>query len=80
MMMRVTPRLASSAAATSLLLLAATGTAFAEDAAPTITYKFGGYAKFDAMFSDYSDATPAGNSLMRQFYYAPQIPIGDGTG
>jgi hypothetical protein len=32
------------------------------------------------MFSDYSDATPDGNSLMRQFYYAPQIPIGDGTG
>ena len=44
------------------------------------TYKFGGYAKFDAMFSDYSDATPSGNSLMRQFYYAPQIPIGDGSG
>jgi len=44
------------------------------------TYKFGGYAKFDSMFSDYSDATPDGNSLMRQFYYAPQIPIGDGTG
>jgi hypothetical protein len=32
------------------------------------------------MFSDYSDGTPDGNSLMRQFYYAPQIPIGDGTG
>ena len=32
------------------------------------------------MFSDYSDATPDGNSLMRQFYYAPQIPVGDGTG
>jgi hypothetical protein len=47
--------------------------------ASTTTYKFGGYAKFDAMFSDYSDATPDGNSLMRQFYYAPQIPIGDGT-
>jgi hypothetical protein len=44
------------------------------------TYKFGGYAKFDAMFTDYSDATPGGNSLMRQFYYAPQVPIGDGTG
>ena len=47
--------------------------------ASTTTYKFGGYAKFDAMFSDYSDGTPDGNSLMRQFYYAPQIPIGDGT-
>ena len=55
----------------------------AKPAAPTssaTTYKFGGYAKFDSMFSDYSDATPDGNSLMRQFYYAPQIPIGDGTG
>jgi hypothetical protein len=45
----------------------------------TTTYKFGGYAKFDAMFTDYSDGTPSGNSLMRQFYYAPQIPVGDGT-
>jgi hypothetical protein len=51
-----------------------------EKSGPTTTYKFGGYAKFDAMFSDYSDAAPSGNSLMRQFYYAPQIPIGDGTG
>jgi hypothetical protein len=32
------------------------------------------------MFTDYSDSTPSGNSLMRQFYYAPQVPIGDGTG
>jgi hypothetical protein len=31
------------------------------------------------MFTTYSDATPGGNSLMRQFYYAPQIPVGDGT-
>jgi hypothetical protein len=31
------------------------------------------------MFTDYSDATPSGNSLMRQFYYAPQIPVGDGS-
>jgi hypothetical protein len=31
------------------------------------------------MFTDYSDATPDGNSLMRQFYYAPQIPVGDGS-
>jgi len=77
-MMRITHRLTASAA--SLLLLATSGVAFADDEAPTTTYKFGGYAKFDAMFSDYSDATPGGNSLMRQFYYAPQIPIGDGTG
>jgi hypothetical protein len=55
------------------------GSALAQDG-PTTTYKFGGYAKFDAMFTDYSDATPSGQSLMRQFYYAPQIPVGDGTG
>jgi len=77
-MTRITQRLTASAA--SLLLLATSGIAFADDEAPTTTYKFGGYAKFDAMFSDYSDATPSGNSLMRQFYYAPQIPVGDGTG
>ena len=77
-MTRFTHRLTASVA--SLLLLATSGIAFADDEAPTTTYKFGGYAKFDAMFSDYSDATPDGNSLMRQFYYAPQIPIGDGTG
>jgi len=51
-----------------------------EKPASATTYKFGGYAKFDSMFSDYSDGTPDGNSLMRQFYYAPQIPVGDGTG
>ena len=77
-MIRITHRLTASAA--SLLLLATSGVAFAEDEAPTTTYKFGGYAKFDALFSDYSDGTPDGNALMRQFVYAPQIPIGDGTG
>ena len=35
---------------------------FAQEEGPTTTYKFGGYAKFDAMFTDYSDATPDGNS------------------
>ena len=63
----------------ALALLAVSGTATADNHAGT-TYKFGGYVKFDAMFSDYSDSTPDGNSLMRQFYYAPQIPVGDGTG
>ncbi len=75
MMIRVTPKLYASAAA---LALCVSGSAFAQDA-PTTTYKFGGYAKFDAMFTDYSDGTPDGNSLMRQFYYAPQIPVGDGS-
>jgi hypothetical protein len=32
------------------------------------------------MFTDYSSGnTPDGNSLMRQFYYAPQIPLDDGS-
>jgi len=73
MMIRVTPKLCASAAA---LMLCVSGSAVAQDG-PTTTYKFGGYAKFDAMFSDYSNGTtPDGNSLMRQFYYAPQIPVG----
>jgi len=74
-MIRVTPKLYASAAA---VLLCVSGSALAQDG-PTTTYKFGGYAKFDAMFTDYSDATPSGQSLMRQFYYAPQIPVGDGS-
>jgi hypothetical protein len=60
-------------------MLCVSGSAVAQDDGPTTTYKFGGYAKFDAMFTDYSDGTPSGNSLMRQFYYAPQIPVGDGS-
>jgi len=76
MMIRVTPKLCASAAA---VLLCVSGSAVAQDDGPTTTYKFGGYAKFDAMFTDYSDGTPDGNSLMRQFYYAPQIPVGPGT-
>lgn len=79
MMKRIIPSFTSMAASVSLVLLALSGAALAQDEGPTTTYKFGGYAKFDALFSDYSDATPDGNSLMRQFYYAPQIPIGDGT-
>ncbi len=75
-MIRVTPKLFAPAAA---FLLCASGSAVAQDDGPTTTYKFGGYAKFDAMFTDYSDGTPDGNSLMRQFYYAPQIPVGDGS-
>jgi hypothetical protein len=62
------------------LLLCVSGSAVAQDDGPTTTYKFGGYAKFDAMFTDYSSGnTPDGNSLMRQFYYAPQIPLDDGS-
>jgi hypothetical protein len=76
MMIRVTPKLYASAAA---LMLCVSGSAIAQDG-PTTTYKFGGYVKMDAMFTDYSSGnTPDGNSLMRQFYYAPQIPLDDGS-
>ena len=44
-----------------------------------VTYKFGGYAKFDGMFSDYSDATPLSSAVIRQFYLPSQIPVGDGS-
>ena len=69
--------LKSASALTAATVLATSGTVVADE--PSVTYKFGGYVKFDGMFSDYSDATPGGNSLMRQFYYAPQIPVGDGS-
>ena len=73
-------KLQSTAVGLALTLFASSGIALADDDGATTTYKFGGYAKFDAMFSDYSEGTPDGNSLMRQFYYAPQIPVGDGSG
>ena len=79
-MMRL--KLKSVATGIALVLLSAGGPALAQDSAAstaTTTYKFGGYAKFDAMFSDYSDATPDGNALLRQFYWAPGVPIGDGS-
>ena len=74
-MIRVTPKLCASAAA---LMLCVSGSAIAQDG-PTTTYKFGGYAKFDAMFSDYSDGTPDADSIIRQFYLASAIPTGDGS-
>lgn len=43
------------------------------------TYKFGGYAKLDGMFSSYSDETPPSGSLLRQFYVPALIPVGDGS-
>ena len=64
-MIRVTPKLCASAAA---VLLCVSGSAVAQDEGPTTTYKFGGYAKFDAMFSDYSGPTPDTDELIRQFY------------
>ncbi|MGI9223615.1 MAG: DcaP family trimeric outer membrane transporter [Woeseiaceae bacterium] len=80
MMKRIILSFTSMAASVSLILLALSGAALAQDEGPTTTYKFGGYVKFDAMFTDYSSGnTPDGNSLMRQFYYAPQIPLDDGS-
>ncbi len=72
-MIRVIPKLCASAAA---LLLCVSGSAVAQDDGPTTTYKFGGYAKFDAMFSDYSDGpTPNSDALIRQFYVPTGIPL-----
>ena len=39
-------------------------------------YSFGGYIKFDAMFSDYSDGDLAPGSLGTQFYVPGTIPVG----
>jgi hypothetical protein len=50
------------------------GSAVAQEG-PTTTYKFGGYAKFDAMFSDYSGPTPGTDALIRQFYVPSGIPL-----
>jgi hypothetical protein len=81
MMIRVTPKLCASAAAVLLFVSgSAVAQVIAESEGPTTTYKFGGYAKFDAMFTDYSEGTPGGNcGLMRQFYYAPHIPVAGET-
>lgn len=59
--------------ATALLAM---GTSVAMAEAST-TYAFGGYVKFDAMFSDYSGGTPASGNLLRQFYVPSTVPIGD---
>jgi hypothetical protein len=47
---------------------------------PETTYKFGGYAKFDAMFSDYSAGAPDADNLTRQFYLPLFLPTGTTTG
>ncbi len=78
--MKINKTMKTATAGFAAALLGASGAAFADSHTPTTTYKFGGYAKFDAMFSDYSDGTPGGNDLIRQFIYTPQIPVGDGTG
>jgi len=77
--MKINPIKKLAAAGFALALLVSSGSVLAQDEGPTTTYKFGGYVKFDAMFSDYSDATPDGNALIRTFLYTPQIPVGDGS-
>ena len=73
--MKINNSLARLAGGTALALLAVSGPATAET-----TYKFGGYAKFDAMFTDYSSgATPDSDSIMRQFYLPSAIPLDDGS-
>ncbi|MGI9248484.1 MAG: DcaP family trimeric outer membrane transporter [Woeseiaceae bacterium] len=42
----------------------------------TSSYKFGGYVKFDAMFSDYGDGDLAPGSAGTQFYIPGTIPVG----
>ena len=46
----------------------------------TSTYKFGGYIRLDAKFSDYSAGDLAPGSAGTQFYIPGTIPVGDGEG
>ena len=77
--MKIDKTLKIAVAGTALGLFSIAGTAWADNHEAKTTYKFGGYVKFDSMFSDYSDGTPSGNDLIRQFYFAPQVPVGDGS-
>ena len=61
-----------NALAASVVLALGTGAAMAEGT----TYAFGGYAKFDAMFSDYSAGAPGSGDLGRQFYLPSTVPTG----
>ena len=63
-----------SALIASALLMSGVGTALADGAGTT--YVFGGYAKFDAMFSDYSAGAPGSGDLGRQFYLPSAVPVG----
>jgi hypothetical protein len=47
---------------------------------PTHAFNFGGYVKFDAMFSDYSAGDLAPASIGSQFYVPSTIPVGNGSG
>lgn len=50
-----------------------------QPAIATNNYKFGGYVKLDAMFSDYGDGDLAPGSLGSQFYVPSTIPVGGAT-
>ena len=43
------------------------------------SYKFGGFVKLDAMYSDFGGGSVEGNSSVRDFYWPGPIPVG-GTG
>jgi len=60
--------------ATALLAM---GTTAALGQESGTTYAFGGYVKFDAMFSDYQAGTPASGNLLRQFYLPSFLPVGN---
>jgi hypothetical protein len=40
------------------------------------TISFGGYVKFDAIASSFSGGDPAANSLINDYYFPSQIPVG----
>jgi hypothetical protein len=74
--MGVIPRLTVSTAAISILLFSSFATALADESVPSNDYAFGGFIKFDAMFSDYSDGRLPSDSFGSQFYIPATIPIG----
>ena len=47
---------------------------------PSSTYAFGGYIKFDSMFSEYSGGDLAPGSIGSQFYVPAAIPVGGEQG
>jgi len=53
-----------------------TPTPAADFSAPESTYAFGGYIKFDAMFSDYSGGDLEPGSAGTQFYIPATVPVG----
>jgi hypothetical protein len=75
--MKMNSIIKSTAAGLAIALFA--GPALSADE-PGTTLKFGGYAKFDAMFSDYSAGAPDADQLTRQFYLPLFLPTGTTSG